>query len=193
MAGGGQRENKREVCWGGGKRSSPPRVNFSAFCEIWFWLDFKITVVCTFGLIIKYQQMVTSHPEEKARKATKVLWGRRRRRIPNMSRLLTWLLTWVLETHINHMSNWRLDHDDARDAVEEVVDEKKNSPSANHRLLSHHVVQPLLVTKDVSPHKAGDVILINWDGTCCPDRVCQTAQYVAVLPLTQILEQTERS
>ena len=49
------------------------------------------------------------------------------------------------------------------------MDEKKNSPSANHRLLSHHVVQPLLVTKDVSPHKAGDVILINWDGTCCPD------------------------
>ena len=75
-----------------------------------------------------------------------------------MSKLLTWFLTcWLLHTCPNH--KWwksKLNHGDARDAVEEVVDKKEESPPANHWLLADHIVQPLLVTQYMGPHKAVD-------------------------------------
>ena len=54
----------------------------------------------------------------------------------------------------------KTNHDDTRHSVEEVVDKKEQTPSSDHWLLADHIVQPLLVTQQVSPHKAVSVILI---------------------------------
>ena len=53
-----------------------------------------------------------------------------------------------------------VDQDDTRDAVEKVVDQEKKRPSTKHWLLTHHIVQPLLVTKYVSPQEAGNLDFI---------------------------------
>ena len=53
-----------------------------------------------------------------------------------------------------------VDQDDTRDAVEKVVDQEKKRPSTKHWLLTHHRVQPLLVTKYVSPQEAGNLDFI---------------------------------
>ena len=36
------------------------------------------------------------------------------------------------------------------------MDKKEETPSSDHWLLADHIVQPLLVTQHVSPHKAAD-------------------------------------
>ena len=56
-----------------------------------------------------------------------------------------------------------VDQDDTRDAVEKVVDQEKKRPSTKHWLLTHHIVQPLLVAKYLSPQETGnlDFILVG--------------------------------